>query len=389
MSILLPSKRILIVSSKTGGGHQSAAVALQESLNRLSPGQVLVNIAQVLEEAHFLTHRCAQLYNFLLRYHQHSMRYYYRAIHHLRLYESTFLFQSSLKYGKHLFEKLAPTVLVSVHPMLQHFFGYMLKRFNLLGKIPLITVVTDPCAGFWKSWAAPEVDQYFVASASARDELMTYGVASDKIQICGMPIHAKFRPMNSVDEKRSLRESLLLDPDRFTILVNAGWVGGGNVPTLFETLAQASQHGDCQIVFLTGQNPQLYEQALKMAESSQIPVKVVGFAGDMQFWMNASDVMISKPGGLTTFVALACKLPILADCLTPPMPQEAETVKFLEKTGAGLVMKTPHDVLAAIQLLKHTPTHLERMREQAVQITAPGAVDDIAQQILNFAVTRH
>lgn len=381
--LLTPSQRILIISSQTGGGHVSAAAALQESFLRLSPGQVLVNIAHVLEEANFLTRHLAELYNYLLRYHQHYMRYYYWAIQKIKPYESHMLFECCLKYGSQLLEKIAPTTLVSVHPMTQHFFAYILRKLRLLDKVPLITVVTDPYAGFWKGWACPEVSQYFVASDAAKAQLVEYGVADQRIEVTGMPVHAKFQPLASPQDKSALRQALDLDPQRFTVLVNAGWVGGGNIPALYQTLLSAPLD-NVQVVFLAGKNEALRHQAETLSQQARVPTKVLGFTQDIHQFMNASDVMVSKLGGLTTFEAMACHLPILGDCLTPPMPQEEGTAQFIQNNGAGVLITQPQAVLAELDLLMQNPLAYQKMKQATAHIGRPGAADQIASQILQF-----
>ncbi len=379
-----PSQQILILSSNTGGGHQSAANALQESFLRLSPGRVLVNVAQVLEEAHFITRYFADAYNYLLRNHQHYMKYYYSAIERIRPYESHFIFQMCLKYGTQIVERFGPSMLVSVHPMTQHFFAYILKKLRLVDKIPLITVVTDPCAGFWKGWACAEVSQYFVASDGAKLQLEAYGVPANDIQVVGMPVHSKFQPIASEEDKRHLREALNLDPNRFTVLVNAGWIGGGNVPQLYEALVNASNQ-NIQVVFLSGQNEELRRYAEKTAQQMSCPVKVLGFTKEVNQWMNASDVMVSKLGGLTTFEAMACHLPIMADCLTPPMPQEAGTAEYIANSGAGTLITNPQQIVAELhQLTTTSPERYHSMQQAAAQIGRPGAVDKITSEILKY-----
>lgn len=379
------AQRILILSSNTGGGHQSAAGALQDSFLRLSPGQALVTIAQVLEEAHVLTHRLADFYNYLLRYHQHYMRYYYWAINKVRPYESHMLFQLCMKYGHQIIERLAPTMLVSVHPMTQHFFVYMLKKLRLIDKIPLITVVTDPCKGFWHGWACPEVSRYFVASEEAKAQLMAYGVADDRICVSGMPIHSRFQPLGSYAEKQALRQALNLDPSRFTVFMNTGWVGGGNVPAMLQALL-ASSLEEMQLVFLAGRNEKLYQQAQALSQRARFPVNVIGYTPHIEQYMNASDVMISKMGGLTTFEAMACQLPVLADCLTPPMPQEAGTARFIQEQGAGALITHPQQVVAELELLMHSPERYRQMQAAATRIGRPGASDVIASEILQYAM---
>ena len=116
--------------------------------------------------------------------------------------------------------------------MTQHFLARVLRDLGLLDKIPLVTVVTDPCYGFWRGWACDDVSLYLVATDAARQQLIDYGVDDEKIKICGIPIHPKFQGA-SEEDPGDVQVELGLDPDRFTIFVNAGWVGGGNIPRIF------------------------------------------------------------------------------------------------------------------------------------------------------------
>ncbi|MBX2861485.1 MAG: glycosyltransferase [Vampirovibrio sp.] len=375
-------KSILILSSDTGGGHRSAAKALENSFMNLHPhpGQVLVNIARVLEDSSLICNSMAGVYNYLLRHRQHWMKYYYSAIERFKPNESPMVLKSTVKYGIHLLEKCCPDVIVSVHPMTQHFCANILRKLGLIGKIPLYTVVTDPCAGFWSAWACDDVEQYFVAGESARDELISFGVPAEKITISGMPVHSKFKPVSEA-EKMALRDTMGLSPDQFTVFMNAGWIGGGNIPKIFEEMTQA--HLDMQVVFLAGNNETLIQNAHELAQSAKFPVKVMGYSNEIENIMNASDVMVSKLGGLTTFEAMACRLPVIADTITPPMPQEAQTVDFIQQTGAGLTLDNPRKIVSVVQSLMGSD-QLTRMRHAATQYGQHGAADRIAQQIFNY-----
>ncbi|MEJ7710733.1 MAG: hypothetical protein WKF84_12910 [Pyrinomonadaceae bacterium] len=110
--------------------------------------------------------------------------------------------------------------------------GARAEELNLADKIPLVTVVTDPCYGFWRGWACDDVSLYLVASEEARQQLIDYGVDGGRIKISGMPVHPKFE---MIDDRaaQAARRALGLDPQKFTVFVNAGWVGGGNIPKNF------------------------------------------------------------------------------------------------------------------------------------------------------------
>jgi processive 1,2-diacylglycerol beta-glucosyltransferase len=374
------SQNILILSSDTGGGHRSAALALEQSLIRIAPQKVLVTIARVLEEACTASRWMADVYNYLLRNRQDWMEYYYSAIHLLKPNESKLVLQSSLRYGCQLLDRFVPHAIVSVHPMTQHFIAHVLKRLHLLGRIPLVTIVTDPCAGFWKAWACRDVQRYYVASQDAQDQLIDYGVPAEKITISGMPVNHRFQPV-SMDDKPACKAELGLDPEKFTVFLNAGWVGGGNIPKVFEHLAGVPMD-DIQVVYLTGQNQDLVEQAHTLASDAAFPIHIMPATDDMPLLMQASDIMVSKMGGLTTFEALTTGLPIIGDHITPPMPQERQTAQYVQNTGTGLMLYDPEAIGRIIADLKNHPDQLRHMHQSALTACRPNAADHIAQDIL-------
>ncbi len=372
---------VLILSSNTGGGHRSAAQALENSFYQLNPEQVFVKIAQVLEEASLLTRNFSDLYNYLLRHHQDLMRYYYWFIQNFKPNESKLVIKSALKYSLKVVERATPDVIVSVHPMTQHLFAKVLRKLNLLEKIPLVTVVTDPCYGFWKAWACSDVERYFVATEDAGQQLVDYKVPAERIQVTGMPVHSRFKPV-SIEEKMRLRHELGLDPEKFTVFLNAGWIGGGNVPSLYEALTEADL--DIQAVFLAGHNEQMMTKAQKLADKASFSTKVLGYTSEMEQVMNASDFMVSKLGGLTTFEALSCQLPILVDGVTPPMPQEAKTTDLVIKSGAGLLLNRPDEIVSTVKSLLASPEHCDMMRQSTLLFGKAGASDLIAKQIMGI-----
>lgn len=377
-----PTKKFLIITSETGGGHTSAATAIADGLKRFAAPDCLVNIARAIEESHHLAQKLAEFYNYLLRNHQHLMKYYYWAIEHFRPNESSLFYRMTSRYVRQLFERYCPQVVVSVHPMTQHFLGRMLRELGLLDRIPLVTVVTDPCYGFWRGWACDEVSLYLVATEEARQQLIDYGVPAEKIKICGIPIHPKFQ-FQGEEDKTATRAELGLDPEKFTVFINAGWIGGGNIPRIFEEMVEQGRHlENTQAIFLAGRNDELRERASAIARRSPFPTKVIGYTTAMERLMNAADVMVSKLGGLTTFEALATRLPIIADATTPPMPQESQTANLISRHNAGLLLKRAGDVVPTIRRLLHDPAEHAAMRLAASRIAIPDATKRIVDELM-------
>jgi UDP-N-acetylglucosamine:LPS N-acetylglucosamine transferase len=371
--------KILILSSDTGGGHRSAAQAILEGANRFWKGKsVAVRVVKAVEESHHLTGKLVGVYNWILRNRQHWMKYVYWAMNRFRPETREFVHKRCVGFCMEIFEKWCPHIVVSVHPLTQHIFARILKELKLSNQIPLVTVVTDPCYGFWKGWACNDVSLYLVANDDARRQLIDYGIAPEKIKISGMPINPKFHEISERDAQKA-REAFGLDAEKFTIFVNAGWVGGGNIPQIFRELVRGEL--DVQAIFLAGKNEELKKEAEELAKTAKFPVKVIGYSDDIEKMMQSANVMVSKLGGLTTFEALACRLPIIADATTPPMPQEAGTVNMIARHGAGILLKKASDIIPTIQSLLGNSKKYVDMRAATLGLAAPNSTEMIIREI--------
>ncbi len=371
--------KILIISSDTGGGHRSAAQAILDGANRFWKGKsVAVRVVKAVEESHHITGKLVGVYNWILRNRQHWMKYVYWTMNRFRPETREFVHRRCIGFCTEIFEKWCPHIVVSVHPLTQHIFARILKELNLSNQIPLVTVVTDPCYGFWKGWACNDVSLYLVANDESRRQLIDYGISPEKIKISGMPIDPKFREVSEKDAQKA-RQAFGLDAEKFTIFVNAGWIGGGNIPQIFRELVRGEL--DVQAIFLAGKNEVLRKEAEALAKTAKFPVKVIGYSDDIEKLMQSANVMISKLGGLTTFEALACRLPIIADATTPPMPQEAGTVNMIARRGAGILLKKATDIIPTIQSLLGDSKKYADMKAATLDLATPNSTEMIIREI--------
>jgi len=371
--------KILIISSDTGGGHRSAAAAIVAGIESFVKGEsYAVRVVRAVEESHHLAAKLVAIYNWLLRNKQHWMKYYYWLINRFRPETREFFHTRSIGYVRGLFERWCPHIVVSVHPLTQHIFARVLKELGLADRIPLVTVVTDPYYGFWKGWACDDVRLYLVASEDARRQLIDYGIPSERIKISGMPVHPKFS-FPGEDAARVARTALGLDPEKFTVFLNAGWEGGGNIPHIFRELIQGQL--DVQAIFLAGKNEALKSEVELIAADAKFPVKVIGYSDEVEQLMRAANVMVSKLGGLTTFEALTCRVPIIADVITQPMPQEASTVNLIVKSGAAVMLNKASDIVPVIHRMIDDSKHYAAMRAATITIAIPNATRRIVEEI--------
>jgi UDP-N-acetylglucosamine:LPS N-acetylglucosamine transferase len=371
--------KILIISSDTGGGHRSAASAIVAGVQKFWEGDShAVRVVKAVEESHHLSAKMVALYNWVLRHRQHWMKYVYWCVNRFRPESRGLLYRRSLKYIHTLFEQWCPHVVVSVHPLTQHAFARVLKELGLAGKVPLVTVVTDPCYGFWKGWACDDVTLYLVASDEARRQLIDYGIRPARIKVSGMPVHPKFE-LPDERSAQAARSALGLDPQKFTVFVNAGWVGGGNIPQIFRELVRGEL--DVQAIFLAGRNEELRTQAESLAATAKFPVKVIGYSEQVEQLMLAANVMVSKLGGLTTFEALACRVPIIADATTKPMPQESGAATLLDRRGAGVLLKRAADIVPVVRRMVEDSRYYAGLRAATSSLALHGSTQRIVEEI--------
>ncbi len=371
--------KILIISSDTGGGHRSAAAAIVAGVQKfLASESYAIRVVKAVEESHHLSARLVRLYNWILCNRQHWMKYFYWCMNRVRPETREFFHKRCIGYVSNLFERWCPHIVVSVHPLTQHIFARVLKELKLAERVPLVSVVTDPYYGFWRGWACDDVTLYLVASDEARRQLIDYGVAPERIKISGMPVHPKFTYPGE-DAAQAARRALGLDPEKFTVFVNAGWAGGGNIQQIFRELIRGEL--DVQAIFLAGRNEELRAAAESMASDAPFPIKVIGYSDEIEKLMGAANVMISKLGGLTVFEALACRLPIIADVITDPMPQEAGAANMIANRGAGVLLKRSTDIVPIIRRMMEDTAHYSRLRTATIGLAIPNATRQIVEEI--------
>jgi len=241
------------------------------------------------------------------------------------------------------------------------------RRGNL--DIPLISVITDFAVHSY--WVHPEVDLYCVASEEAKRYLVHQGLPASKIVVTGIPISPTFLGHVARDQARA---EFNLDPKAPTLLIMGGSQGLGPLQDMVDRL-----HGDhYQCVVATGVNRDLYRALQKRYERDK-RVRVLGFTKQVNILMDAADLLVTKPGGLTSSEALAKGLPMI---ITNPIPgQEERNASYLLKHGVAEQADEPEEIARLVHTLLHHPTRLKRMVEKTRTVAKPYAAMEVARQI--------
>ncbi len=206
-------------------------------------------------------------------------------------------------------------------------------------------------------------------------ELARLGVPSDSITDAGIPVDPAF--MNRKD-RGELRRAHGLKATSPVILLMAGWsFRASAVERMIDHLSMVD--GDFQLIVLAGRNRELYERV--KAKQSREPriASVFEFIDFVEDLMRLSDILISKPGGITTAESLAAGLPMI---VVDPIPgQEEANSDYILENGAGLKARSLEGLVFKIGRLVADPARLAYMRENIGKIARPDAAFSIADGI--------
>ncbi len=242
--------------------------------------------------------------------------------------------------------------------------GYLKRTGQIASK--LVVVVTD--FDVHKIWLIDGVDEYCVASEYTKKRLMALGVEASRITVTGIPLDEKF---TKARDKKATRKKLGLDPDAFTVLISTSSFGFGPIEQLAEYLQQL------QLIVICGNNRELRQ---RMEAKANPRHKICAFVDNMEEMLTASDVMVTKPGGLSVTEALANNLPMVFFSAIPG--QEAGNVRVLAANGIGLSGMPLRDLASEVLGLSASPAALNAAREKTKALAKPNSVGDIISRLV-------
>jgi UDP-N-acetylglucosamine:LPS N-acetylglucosamine transferase len=342
-------------------------------------GAVEVVLVDIIEKSNWIHWGYVAFYNFLLRYHQNWMKYYNQAIDWLRPDDTEIGYRLAFGYAKKLLVKTDPSVVVSVHPMANFYLARILKEIRLPHRPELIVIVTDPNDQLWRGWACPDADLIVAPNEPVYRGLISKGVDPKRIHTIGMPVNPEFLHAPTQDKKTFLT-NLGLDLNTKTICLSAGQAGGGNAAVIYEALLQAKQA--MQLIVLCGDNRELTDQIYKLSKAAKFKTVVLEELPSMSNGMSACDLLITKAGGLTTFEAVARRLPMAIDMLTAPMPQEIGTAKMLIEVGLAKPIEHPNDIVTIVDSLEPAE-RFEKAIPRKYNLDRIDSIYDIAKLVLS------
>jgi processive 1,2-diacylglycerol beta-glucosyltransferase len=366
-------QRILIISTSAGTGHVAAGTALEKAFH--SDNRVA---AVRHEDALTFTNKLfrdfySKLYETMIHATPGLLGWFYKNSDEPWKTDAVRIRLDRLNTGAlvTLIQEFKPDFIVCTHFMPAGIISHLIQSGKLGAHLSI--VVTD--FDFHAMWLSRVFHRYFVAREETKAHLEALGLPGGRITVSGIPIDSKFAEPIDI---AGVRQSYGLKPDLTTLLVSAGALGVGPTEMVVTRLKQLRH--TTQSIIICGRNDALREKVEEIVEGDD-NFCVLGYSDRMAELMRTSDLLIGKPGGLTTSEALVCGLPMV---IVSPVPgQEERNSDHLLEEGVAIkcndLVTLPYKI---DQLLDH-PTRLKRMRTLAGKLGRPDSARVIVNTLLD------
>jgi processive 1,2-diacylglycerol beta-glucosyltransferase len=359
--------RLLILSASIGAGHKKAGEALSQAYEERLGGEVRhidffrfasPRFSRWVEEAYYVvTKHTPSIYKLLYRMADRP---------NSRVKRSELLI--GLRKYHALIRDFRPDAIISTHFFPAAIVSHMYPHFS----IPNGVVLTDYISHH--IWVNPNTNLYFVAHEGMVDELKQLEVAPSKIRVSGIPIRPAF---TKEFDQHELRRKMGLDPNLFTLMVMSGGNAVGPLTEILKILGKLEEQ--FQVVFITGANRKLFLQLQEILGEMNINGQVLGYIDNVHEYMAASDLLISKAGGLTVTEALTIGLPMVI--IQPTPGQEDGNTMFLLKSNAGRYLKNVDGLGQLVAELIKNPSLIGQMKQNALQYSRPDSTAVILSEM--------
>lgn len=350
-------KKILITSVSAGAGHVRAAKAIE----------------QYLKQSRYFQHHTQVEHCDLMNFSVPWFRYLYtdkyldlinyfpsvwKALYHISDRPGI----AGANYGKrlvqyhthrkflHYLKDYNPDLVISTHFLPPEILVKYRRKENLNFKI--VVVVTDFDVHYL--WRHSHVDYYMVAGQMANEKLLSLGIDKSRIIITGIPVMPAF--FQSYDKSGIINE-YGFDTSKKQVLLMAGGAGVGDLDEVAKNIL--AQNNNVQLIALAGKNQKLLANLEELRQTFETGIYPLGFTDKVHEFMAISDMVITKPGGLSTSECLALKKPML---LINPIPgQEEHNAHYLQDLGVAKLSENFHQDFQ--NMLTHLDSYTHKMEK--------------------------
>lgn len=373
-------RKVIIFYASYGGGHLSAARSIKEYIEN-HYDDVELKLVDCMEYVNKVVNKVTtKAYAEMAKKAPRTWgRVYWKSqkgpLAHISTASNKVL---SLKLNK-LLKDFKPDIIISTHPFGTQMCAYLKKLGKLDAKIA--TVMTDYAPH--DQWLVfnKYVDYYFVSHEGMKKQLINKGISKEKVFATGIPLSNKF--LLKYDKKQIL-QNFGLSPDRKTVLFfGGGEFGLGKTQTFKIFKSFVENNNNIQIVAISGKNVKMkenFENLVKELDKEKF-VKVLEYTDKVPELMSISDLVVTKPGGLTTTESLASGLPIVV--INPIPGQEEENATYLEKHKVAIWIKKNDNVEEILNNLFSNPSKMREMKIRARLLAKKNSTKDICKILLD------
>lgn len=277
-----------------------------------------------------------------------------------------------------MLQEYQPDVAVCTHFLPAEIISWLKAKRRL--STPQAIVVTD--FDVHAMWLCHHYEHYFVAMEETRMHLIELGIPAAKVRVTGILIDPVFAVPK---DKKQMRAKCGLRANLPTLLISAGGFGVGPIEHLMTSLMKLRH--EAQVIAICGRSAELKQRVegvvAKESAGSRVAVHVVGFTTEMDEYLSAADIVVGKPGGLTTSEALSKGL---AFAIVNPIPgQEERNADHLLEEGAAIRCNNLPTLPYKIDRLLDDPARFKAMQAASRRLARPNAARDIVQTMLTLA----
>jgi len=368
-------KKILLLYISNNSGHHRATKAIEEAFRVITPDIRTQNINCFNYTNPILEKVINSIYNKVIKIKPKVWEYLYDNPKIVRRTKT--LRKLIYKFNSEKLEKLMrdfnPDAVVCSQAFPCGMIADLKKTYDM--RIPLIGVLTDYAPHSY--WMYDNVDAYIVPSAQTKDRFVKCGIPAARVYPYGIPISPRFS-RNS--DKENALKTLRLESGVPTILIMGGGQGLGPIEDLI--YAVNTIETPFQVIVVCGTNLRLRRWLEKRRILFRKKMLILGYSREVDMLMDAADMIVSKPGGLTTTEALTKGLPIV---VVNPIPgQEAKNTEFLLQEGVAVKAKDPLHAGILIEELLTDSRRLRQMKAAALKHAQPQSAVNIAKLVLTL-----
>lgn len=370
-------RRVLVTSVKAGAGHVKAAEALTQAFALKYPSITVKNVDLLDYSSYLARHIYGKTYIDVVKKMPELYGYLYKnykGVQGLAAPRLIFDRLNALPYLE-LLEDFKPDAVIATH-----FIAGALAadyRDRMHKQLPVFVTITDyEVHPLWVIRTS-EIERYSVSHDEMKNHLKLLGVPEERVIVTGIPINPIFLEKK---DPAALKAKYELKDTSPVVLLIAGSFGTTPIADIIDQFKMIPS--DFQLIVVCGKNKRLYER-IRAKQSAEPRIALVyEFVDFVDELMRVSDILISKPGGITTSESLAIGLPML---LVDPIPgqEEANVDYFLEK-GVGLKARNPESLIFKLGEVLADQSRLRKMKERISEIAKPEAAFTVAEEIVKM-----